>query len=152
MGRSSLTENKRDADSLADELFKTLEGASFKGLCTIAAHSMAGHTALRFAQKYPDSVKGIVLIDSASPVFAETFDDPMSDTMRKLKKLRETGVLRLMSFIPSLRSQLECGKDFPDEINKLNMNLTLLNLWNDTMISERKALRKAVKKLKTAVF
>lgn len=63
MGRSSLTENKRDADSLADELYKTLEGASFKGLCTIAAHSMAGLTALRFAQKYPDSVEGIVVID-----------------------------------------------------------------------------------------
>lgn len=72
----------------------------------------------------------------------------MSDTMGKLKKLRETGVLRLMSFIPSLRSQLECGKDFPDEINKVNMNLTLLNLLNDTMISERKALRESGEEVK----
>ena len=67
--------------------------------CVVAGHSMGGYASLAFAEKYPDSIKGLVLFHSqASPDSAEAREN-RNRTINIVKKNR-SGFIR--QFIPEL--------------------------------------------------
>lgn len=59
--------------------------------------------------------------------------------MYVLGGIRQSGILRILSKISSIRSQFEMKQDISESLQELNINLTLKNLWNKSMINERKA-------------
>ncbi len=66
-GRSEDTRLPRDADALVDEDRQALAAAGVLPPYILAPHSMAGTEALRWAQRYPDEVCGVVGLDMAVP-------------------------------------------------------------------------------------
>ena len=66
-GYSEDTRLPRDVDTLVEEDRQALCRANVSSPYILAAHSMAGLEALRWAQLYPEEVQGIVGIDMAVP-------------------------------------------------------------------------------------
>ncbi|WP_375445919.1 alpha/beta fold hydrolase [uncultured Fibrella sp.] len=66
-------------DAYADELQGQLSSSEM-GACVLIGHSMGGYIALAAAEKYPDRVKGIVLVNSTA------FADPDTDQQRQKRE------------------------------------------------------------------
>lgn len=66
-GFSDVADEPRDLDTVLKETRKALNAAGVKGPYILFPHSMAGLTAIYWAQKYPDEVSAIVGLDPAVP-------------------------------------------------------------------------------------
>lgn len=56
--------SKRTSHNIAEELYSCLNKANITGPYILVGHSFGGCNVLMFAHKYPDEVKGVVLVDS----------------------------------------------------------------------------------------
>ncbi|MGL5151174.1 MAG: alpha/beta hydrolase [Clostridium sp.] len=151
MGKSTITNDTRDIDTIVEEFSSVLEKSGQKEPYILVAHSMSSLEAIRFAQVYPEKVDSIIFIDGASPSFCQNFEDPIGKMMYVLGGVRQSGVLRVLSKFSSIRSQFEIKQDIPKSLQELNINLILKNLWNKSMINERKAIQKNGEKVKDGV-
>ncbi len=142
MGKSSLTKKSRDIDTMVEEFNIVLEQTHQEPPYIIVAHSMSSLQAIRFAQKYPEQVEGLILNDGASPSFCEEFEDPMSSRVYQLKGIRKLGLLRLLLHSDKVKEQFKSKQEIPKDIEELQTGLVLKNLWNKTMINEREYLQK----------
>ncbi len=140
MGKSSYTNKKRNINILVEELNSVLDQTNQKPPYILVAHSLSGIQAIRFAQKYPEKVRGIIFLDSASPKFCQEFDDPMKKGMYILKFLRKSGILRFLTIFPNFKKKFEGNQKINQDIKKLQVEMVLRNLWNQTMINERKEI------------
>ncbi|CEN49046.1 Beta-ketoadipate enol-lactone hydrolase I (fragment) [Capnocytophaga canimorsus] len=52
-------------EMMAEGIFEILQAEKIKD-CILVGHSMGGYVSLAFAEKYPDQVKGIVLMNSTA--------------------------------------------------------------------------------------
>lgn len=80
-----------DLYDLADDLAALLSGRGIDS-CTVAGMSMGGFTALRFADRYPDRLDGIVTIDSIARPHEESDIEQygqMIDTAREMGEVPE---------------------------------------------------------------
>jgi pimeloyl-ACP methyl ester carboxylesterase len=68
-GWSEKTNIPRTVDTLANELHELLEKSNQSSPYILVGHSLASLEVIRFAQQYPNEVKGIVLLDGGSPEF-----------------------------------------------------------------------------------
>ncbi|WP_432402166.1 alpha/beta hydrolase [Wukongibacter sp. M2B1] len=68
-GWSERTNIPRTVDTLANELHELLEKSNQSSPYILVGHSLASLEVIRFAQQYPNEVKGIVLLDGGSPEF-----------------------------------------------------------------------------------
>ena len=109
---------------------------------------MASLQAIRFAELYPEKVDSIIFIDGALPSFCEDFNDPMKSMVHVLGAMRKTGVLRALCLSSNFKSQFETKQDISEELQKLNVEMSLKNLWNSNMINERKSIQENGKKVK----
>jgi pimeloyl-ACP methyl ester carboxylesterase len=66
-GWSDDVETPQDGVAAADDLHRLLEEAGEQGPFVLAGHSIGGPHALVYADRYPDDVAGLVLLDSTSP-------------------------------------------------------------------------------------
>ncbi|MBE6062129.1 MAG: alpha/beta hydrolase [Clostridium butyricum] len=148
MGNSSITKRPRDIDTVVSEFNEVLEESGQKEPYVLVAHSMASLQAIRFAQMYPEKVDSIIFIDGASPSFCEEFKDPMKSMVHVLGAMRKTGLLRALSIFSGFKSQFEVKQDISEELQELNVQMSLKNLWNSNMIKERKAIQENGKKVK----
>ncbi len=73
-GFSDTTDSARDADTILDETRTALSAAGVKAPYILLPHSMSGIEALRWAEKYPEEVTGIVGLDMATPQAYELLD------------------------------------------------------------------------------
>ncbi len=64
-GKSEITEEGYDLDSLTEETFELLQALDCTP-CHFVGFSMGGMIALRLAIKYPDVIKSLILIDTSS--------------------------------------------------------------------------------------
>jgi len=67
LGWSEPGPRPRDAGSVAQELHTLLQRAGETGPFILAGHSLGGQYALMFAQRYPEEIAGLVLIDAQHP-------------------------------------------------------------------------------------
>lgn len=66
-GGSDAAPTAQDGEALAADLRTLLERAGESGPYVLVGHSFGGLLALTFANRYPDLVAGVVLLDSTSP-------------------------------------------------------------------------------------
>lgn len=62
-GYSDLTGRKRDIDSITDEVHELLQVSGQKPPYLFVGHSLGALETIRYAQRYPEEVKAILLID-----------------------------------------------------------------------------------------
>ena len=148
MGNSSITNKPRDIDTVVDEFSKVLEESGQKEPYVLVAHSMASLQAIRFAQLYPEKVDSIIFIDGASPSFCEDFEDPMKSMVYILSGMRKTGLLRVLCLSNNFKSQFETKQNIDKQLQDLNVEMSLKNLWNSNMIAERKSINENGRKVK----
>ncbi len=97
-GKSDLVQSANTMEFLAEVVFKLFLSLGLKG-ASFAGHSMGGYVALAFAEKYPEHVEALYLINS----------HPFKDSMtRILARTRETELIEngkkhilLISFVSS---------------------------------------------------
>ncbi len=65
----------RMPDQVIDELRELLRVAELAGPCILVGHSLGGLYARRYAQRFPDDVAGLVLLDPAHEDMTRTFND-----------------------------------------------------------------------------
>lgn len=94
-GWSEKTYVPRKVDTLAKELHEMLEKSNQTEPYILVSHSLASLEAIRFAQLYPDEVKGIVILDGGSPEFYSKDSEFKSILLNRVSAgLRITGINR----------------------------------------------------------
>jgi pimeloyl-ACP methyl ester carboxylesterase len=73
MGFSDRSPEPRDGINVARDLEKLLAAGGVPGPYILVGHSMAGVRVHLFANRNPDKIAGLVLVDSTTP---EAMDDP----------------------------------------------------------------------------
>jgi len=86
LGWSSPRSDVRDAAHVESELTALLGKAGIEGPLVLVGHSLGGLYARLYASRHPDSVAGLVLIDSATP----TDDDVDSSALKTYLSHRES--------------------------------------------------------------
>ena len=108
-GYSEDTGLPRDVDTLIDEDRQALSAAGVLPPYILTPHSMAGLEALRWAQRYPDEVCGIVGIDIAVPqVYAHTQLSRFGECVGRIAA--ELGLYRLLPQMVEAQPQLSEGR------------------------------------------
>lgn len=144
-GYSDTTDKKRDIDTITNEIHEVLQVSGQKPPYLFVAHSLGSLETLRFAQKYPDEVQGIVMLDSGSPeYYYDEAEAPISGGLMS-QLLIKTGVFRMLfhsdSVIENSRSSRNGLKFVPDELKKIDLTATLLKLKNANIDDELRQSR-----------
>lgn len=96
-GWSEKTDIPRTIDNLANELKELLYKTGIEDQSVLVAHSLASLEVIRFAQLYPEAVKGIVFLDSGSPEFYNTLSERQSKLLNRTSALlRVSGLNRVL--------------------------------------------------------
>ena len=138
-GFSDNVEYDANIDTIIENLRQSLKASGHTTPYVIVAHSMAGLEALRFAQLYPNEVKGIIMIDALNPWFIEHKKKTSIISIRFLQILKYTGILRLLTLTSYFKNKLQFN-DKIDEVNRIKKALFIKNFWNEDMITELKNL------------
>lgn len=135
-GWSEVANTPRDIDTISKELHSLLELSDEKPPYILVGHSMASLELIRFAQLYPNEVKGIVMVDAGNPdYFAchETIQGALSGS--KLKSiLQKTSIMRILfqndDFIKSAYASRNHFELISSEMKEMDKALYLINLTN----------------------
>lgn len=99
-GWSETTEVPRTIDNLTNELHELLKKSNQSSPYVLVAHSLASLEALRYAQLYPDEVKGIIFLDGGSPNFYLDYPENKALLLNRINAaLRVTGINRILGSI-----------------------------------------------------
>jgi pimeloyl-ACP methyl ester carboxylesterase len=92
-GWSEPADSPQDATQIATDLHTLLQRAHVPGPYVLAGHSFGGLYMLTFAERYPDEVAGMVLVDATNPASAATartasrYDGGSYDVLGRLSAL-----------------------------------------------------------------
>jgi pimeloyl-ACP methyl ester carboxylesterase len=106
LGWSEGGPESRDARQIASELHTLLANADIRGPYVLVGHSVGGHYARVYADRYPEEVAGMVLVDSSHPEQFERIPGYESgltriNVMSKVGPvLAAAGVIRLSGMFP----------------------------------------------------
>lgn len=149
-GYSDITDKKRDIDTIVDEIHELLNTSGQKPPYILVGHSLASLETIRFAQKYKNEVKGIVLIDGGSPEYYAN-QKPVTLIGVFQKQLISFGIARLLykidSFETSINSERNTLKLLPSELKELDKMSTLIKANNDNIIDEMRRSQSNAKKV-----
>ena len=102
-GYSDIWDSPCDIDTLVSVQRQTLAAIGEEGPYILAPHSMSGLEAIRWKQRYPEEVSGIVGIDMATPLsFSVWTEKEVQKTLRLMKVLR---TLKLTGLLTSLNNR-----------------------------------------------
>lgn len=133
-GWSEATDIPRTIDNLVYELHELLGKANLSAPFIFVGHSLASLEAIRYAQQYPEEVKGIILLDGGSPEFyAETSEFNSILLNRTNAVLRVTGINRFIGnfgvMLPFVGEKLRY-RLLPKEIKSIDAAMYYNNLGN----------------------
>ncbi|WP_219837106.1 alpha/beta fold hydrolase [Paenibacillus sp. R14(2021)] len=138
-GYSELTEKKRDTSVIAEEIHQVLERSGQHPPYVFAAHSLGSLEAIRFAQKYPDEVKGILFIEGGSPEYYAS-SRPLTIVPLVYRFLTKAGIARTLyhfdGFAESMAGERNGFKMLPPKLRELDRVSTLLLAGNRNMTDE----------------
>jgi pimeloyl-ACP methyl ester carboxylesterase len=112
MGWSEMGPDPRDAKQITSELHTLLSKAGIEGPYVLVGHSLGGISMLTYANRYPDQVSGVVLVDSSIDTYqfsqrpeARDSNVPQKQTSAVVSQLvrlgvslpARIGIVRLMS-------------------------------------------------------
>ena len=128
-GYSDLFQSPCDIDTLVSVQRQALAALGETGPYILAPHSMSGLEAIRWKQRFPDEVSGIVGIDMATPIsFSCWTEEQIRKTVRLMKALRG---LRLGSLLGSVS-----GLSLTEEEMRQHKLLKRRNAFNPCCINE----------------
>ncbi|WMJ71763.1 alpha/beta hydrolase [Cytophagaceae bacterium ABcell3] len=118
-GNSPLPEQSISMESMAIEIKQLLDYLDI-GQCVMAGHSMGGYVALAFAEKYPETLKGICLFHSSA--FADT-NEKKEARNKTISFIKKHGVNAFAdSFVAPLFSLDNRKEPYVTEVNKMVKN------------------------------
>lgn len=138
-GWSDITYSERSIGNIRKEMEAVLNTTSENNAYIFVGHSMAALEIFAFAQKYPEKVNGIVLIDGAHPDYASQMENLVPISIHGTRALNNVGGLRLFS---NIGGSLIQNNHFPESNHDQAAAITLNKMWNSTMIAEREALNR----------
>ncbi|HEX2991436.1 MAG TPA: alpha/beta hydrolase, partial [Anaerolineales bacterium] len=138
LGWSEASPHPRTSDVMVDELHSLLVKSSIEGPYILVGHSFGGILMRQFAQKYPEEVRGLVLVDSAHeqqvlrlPSLAATAEQ-FADQFRTLSTMSSLGMMALSpATIPN--------RGFPDEAYRQYQAVLATTGYFDGAIAESAA-------------
>ncbi|MDQ6419353.1 alpha/beta hydrolase [Paenibacillus sp. LHD-117] len=143
-GYSDTTDRKRDIDSITDEIHELLRASGQKPPYVFAGHSLGSLEVIRYAQRFPEEVKGILLIDGGSPEYYRSSTE-LTLIPWTYAGLRTTGVLRALyqfdGFEEWVNDQSNEQKLLPEPLKELNRVSSLLKSGNRNMTDELRQSR-----------
>ncbi|MBI5353735.1 MAG: alpha/beta hydrolase [Chloroflexi bacterium] len=106
LGWSDLSPKPRTAENIVEELHTLLTNAGVAGPYVLVGHSIGGMYVRLYAHKYPESVVGMVLVDSsheeqylrfpaAAVKFSEQYAQQLEQQLKSLKPLAAMGFMAL---------------------------------------------------------
>lgn len=99
-GWSEQTHIPRTIDTLVDELHELLNTSNETAPYVLIGHSLASLEVLRFAQRYPDEVEQIILLDGGSPEYYANARELQPYLINRfMAGLRVTGIARALGNI-----------------------------------------------------
>lgn len=140
-GWSDSTAVSREIDTITEELYTLLQVSGEKGPFLFVAHSISSLETFRFAQRYPDEVAGIVLLDAGNPVFYQTYETPSKAAQKLTQIMKNSGLLRVLSQINAVRETLLSpeegyGQALPEPLKNLQLAMLLKQFSNNTVNDE----------------
>ena len=94
-GYSDITKTSRDIDNTVEEVRQLLQKSGHKPPFIFVGHSIASLEVTRYAQKYPEEVKGIVYLDAGNPDLYTARPDVKTDRLQRMYLFRALGINRL---------------------------------------------------------
>lgn len=138
-GYSDIVSTPRDVDTIVGEIHELLSASGQKPPYVLVGHSLGALEVLRYAQKYPDEVKGIVMVEGGSPEYYAS-RKPLTVIPIVQQFLVKTGVARVLyqfdGFAESLADQRNELKLLPNSLKELDRVSTLLKGANKNMTDE----------------
>jgi len=149
-GYSDFTDEKRDVDSIVEEVHELLNKSEQKPPYILVGHSLASLEIIRFAQKYKDEVKGIVLIDGGNPELYAS-QKPATFIASFQRQLIKFGIARILynteGFADSINSERNNLSLLPEELKEEDKVSILLRGSNRNIIDEMKMSQENAKKV-----
>lgn len=146
-GWSDTANTPRDIDTITEELHELLHKSGEKGPYILVAHSLGSLEVIRFAQRYKDEVKGIVMIEGGNPDYysKEDMTDCAGTNSTIISVLKQFGILRLMfnssGFCDSVYSARNKFSLEPKELKVLDESMYLKNVVNKNKSDEQKNIK-----------
>ncbi len=107
-GWSDAGPQPRSAGQIVDELHALLSAAAIPGPYVLVGHSMGGYTVRLYADRYPDEVAGMVLVDAGHeeqatrmPAAYQQIDQQFNGYLQVMGLMSRLGVLRMLGAITS---------------------------------------------------
>lgn len=139
-GWSDSPDSERSVENITTEMSKVLSEATSNQSFILVGHSIAALEIFHFAEKHPEKVDGVVLIDGVHPEYAAQMENAVPFSISVTKLLNRSGLFRLLSNVDSVKANFVQPKDLPEELNDMALDFSLNKMWNDTMIAEREKI------------
>ncbi|QYR24059.1 alpha/beta hydrolase [Paenibacillus sp. sptzw28] len=143
-GFSDATSSKRDIDTIVAEIHELLTVSGQKPPYVFVGHSLGSLETIRYAQKYPDEVKGIVLVEGGSPEYYAS-RKPLTLIPLIQGFLVKSGVVRVLyhfnGFAEGIADQRNGLRLLPEDLKELDRVSTLMKTGNRNMIDEMRLSR-----------
>lgn len=128
-------------DTLVDDIRLALKKCSLTPPYIFVAHSMASLEVFRYAQLYPKEVKGIVLEEGLNPEIMNKIPLPSMVFIKLFQFIKYIGIFRLLLLVPCIKNKYTDSK-LSSYMNKLKIEYTVKNMWNQNMVNEIKNFKK----------
>ncbi|MBE1556264.1 alpha/beta fold hydrolase [Sporosarcina limicola] len=108
MGWSEESKNSRNSEQIVEELHSLLVNSDEKPPYILVGHSFGALNMILFANKYPDKVAGLVLVDGGSVDFYRNYFKAPKLLMYTLNIFNKMGIFRVfgkLGLIPHIRDR-----------------------------------------------
>jgi pimeloyl-ACP methyl ester carboxylesterase len=146
-GWSEPTDAPQDGAQIATDLHTLLQRAGVPGPYVLAGHSFGGLYVLAFADRYPDEVDGMVLVDSTAPAApgtpAAANSRGESDVLRRISALTSTAARFGLSRVYAQLSYGELPPRSRDEVRARGATASTLRSTIDEYAQASTSMRQA---------
>lgn len=150
-GWSEKTDKPRNIDVLSQELHELLGKSGQSSPYILVGHSLASLEVIRFAQKYPNEVKGIVLLDGGSPEFYANDSEIKSYILNRFSAgLRVTGIARALGNLGIkllLLGENLRYKELPSDVKNIDIAMYYKYLGNTSNLEYIKNINENAKEV-----
>ncbi|TCK89154.1 pimeloyl-ACP methyl ester carboxylesterase [Natranaerovirga hydrolytica] len=142
-GWSDTTSRPRTLEQINKDLYELLDKSGETGPYILVGHSIGGTEVLQFAQRYPEVVEGVVMLDAGSVSYHKE-EPPSAVYPYLLSFARFTGLLRFDTFIVDKLNLSASESMFPrsEEVKELSMMMHYNRLCSRNSIKEINQLSK----------
>ncbi|OWA35984.1 alpha/beta hydrolase [Saccharibacillus sp. O16] len=149
-GYSDETDKDRDIDTLTRELREGLAQAGVQPPYILAPHSLGVLEAIRFSQLHPEDVAGLLMIDTGSPEFYETF--PSEALQSQLQRVAiKSGIVRALYHVDGFAERIAAGRNglklLSPEMKEQDRLATLLVANNHNVTDEMREMHANARKV-----